>query len=410
MIYVIGIGIEGRDGLGKRAAAIIDNAGLIVAGARHLEDFRDSSAQKVIIKTPLESAAKAIEKFQLKSREDVAIIATGDPLLFGIADFILKRFERRDVAVIPGVSVVQSAFARIKESMNGVTILSVHSAKEEIGAFAQRAARFDKLAVFTSPQNSPASIAAALIGCNAHYDDVYVVESLGMNGEKVIKTTLEKVVRIKKFAQLNLMILLRGEKGAESGAAAKQFGLPDPLFAHSNGMITKEELRVVVLSKLDLTPDAVVWDIGAGSGSVAIEAARLAPLGRVYAFEKNAERVRDILENKKRFKTANLNIIKGVAPECIKKETEAPDAVFVGGGGADMAKILSFAVKKIKKHGTIVVNAVTMETASIAYNFFNNRKFNRELVMMNISKARPAGRLNILGAMNPVFIIRANLI
>ena len=178
------------------------------------------------------------------------------------------------------------------------------------------------------------------------------------------------------------------------------------MFAHKSGMITKQEYRVVSLSRLAISRDSVVWDIGSGCGSVAIEAALLAPLGRVYAVEKEKKRVRDIEKNVRSFGLKNVEVINGTAPGCLKgMRLRVPDAVFIGGGGAGVKDILAFSCAKVKKGGNVVVNGVTMETANAAFEFFKAKGWERDLVLMGVSKARNLNGLNMLSASNPVFII-----
>ncbi len=397
MIYVIGIGIQGRASLLKRPLDIIGRAGLVVGGRRHLDAFPESKAQKVALGSITE-AAVAIERFIKTKSKPVAILATGDPLLFGIGSFILKRFGKSKVEVIPNVSAVQEAFSRIKEDLNNVKILSVHGRQADFARLCDEARSNEKLALFTDSENTPARICRELLQRGVSGLRAYVCESLGAN-EKVLKGPLDKIAKVKSFGPLNVLILIR-ETEVRPAAAAP--GMADSLFAHSGGMITKEEFRVISLAKLELKRGDVVWDIGACSGSVAIEAARIT--GRaVFAIEKESKRIRDIKENIMRF-GSDLEIIEGAAPAALKG-LPRPDAVFVGGGGKDIIRILGAVKRALKPGGRVVVNAVTMETASAAFGFFK-KGWERELLLASVSKARQAGELNMLSAHNPVFIIK----
>jgi precorrin-6Y C5,15-methyltransferase (decarboxylating) len=177
-------------------------------------------------------------------------------------------------------------------------------------------------------------------------------------------------------------------------------------------MITKADIRVLSLSRMRLEDTSVVWDIGSCSGAVAVEAALFARSGSVFAVEKNLKRVKDIKRNRQRFKAWNLEVITGAAPGCLKKRTlPDPDAVFVGGGGKDLPAILDFVAARVKKGGSVVVNAVTIETASAAFAFFADNRFARDMTLVNVAKAKalaPGGAsdgLNMFSASNPVFII-----
>lgn len=407
MINVIGVGLDGKKSLSQKALDIIGDTGLLIGGKRHLAEFPDSSARKIPVTGGLEDIALAIKGHLKESGgKGVAVLATGDPLMFGIADFILKEFGKKKVNIIPNVSTVQEAFARIKESSNGVKVLSVHGRGMGVDALLDDILKNEKAAVFTDKDNSPARIAKALIERGATGYTAFVCESLGTGDEKVTKGTLESVSLKRSFSPLNIMILLRKEGIRAGKPVLKGFGLADRLFSYSGGMITKEEIRVVSLSKLDVKKDSVVWDIGSGCGSVAVEAALLAKGGLVYAFEKNGMRAVDIRKNRRRFGAGNLEVIEGVAPGCLKKKGIArPDAVFIGGGGKGMPRILDHVAGRIKQGGRIVVNAVTMETAHIAFDFLKKQGWEKELVMVSVAKAKDLGGLNLLSACNPVFII-----
>ncbi|MBI5902252.1 MAG: precorrin-6y C5,15-methyltransferase (decarboxylating) subunit CbiE [Deltaproteobacteria bacterium] len=407
MIHVIGIGLKGKESLSREALGLIERATLVAGGARHLDEFKDIKARKLPVSGGLDKAALSIKEHIRNGGRGVAVLATGDPSLFGIADFIIKQFGKRGVRVIPNVSVAQEAFARIKENSNNVKVLSAHGRGTGIGELCEEILLNDKAAVFTDPLNPPSRIAAELLKRGGRGYTVYVAEELGTGKEKVTKGSLLSISRRKSFSALNTMILIRDKvrPGRES-SGLKGFGAPDASFAHSSGMITKEEIRVIALSKLDIRRESVIWDIGSCSGSVAVEAARLATCGRVYAFEKDRARCADIRENRERFGTHNIEVVNGVAPACLKGAgIAAPDAAFVGGGGVLIGGILDCVGRRLKDGGRMVVSAVTIETAHAAFEFFKKRKWSLDMAMVSLSKAKSVGELNMLCAHNPVFLI-----
>lgn len=398
MIFVIGIGIRGRQSLLERPLRLIEEAGLVVGGKRHLDEFPDMAGRKVLFKG-LNEAATRIREHLKQGKGHVAVLATGDPLLFGIGSFILKEFGPGRVEVMPNVSAVQESFARIKEEMNGVKVLSVHGREADFDRLADEVAGNTKLALFTDKENNPAKLSKELLKRGVSDCRAFVCEALGTKNEKTSRGTLETISRKKSFDPLNVFIILNDHGGrTQSG-----FGISDALFSHANGMITKEELRVIALAKLGITRHSVVWDIGACSGSVAIEAARLT-CGKVYAIEKEAARVRNIEENAKRFRTENLVVVKGAAPSALKG-LPAPDAVFVGGGGQGIEGILSEVAKRLKKGGRVVINAVTMETSSKAFEFISKKSWEKELLLLSVSRSKKVAGLTMLSAHNPLFMI-----
>jgi precorrin-6Y C5,15-methyltransferase (decarboxylating) len=398
MIYVVGIGIHGRRSLLERPLSLIEEAELIVGGKRHLDEFPDAPGLKAPFKG-LSEAASRIREHLKKCKGHVVVLATGDPLLFGIGSFILKEFGPDNVEVVPNVSAVQEAFARIKEEMNGVKILSAHGREADFDRLAEEVAGCKRVALFTDKDNNPGRLSKELIKRGVTGLKAFVCEGLGTKKERVFQGTIETIARRRSFDPLNVFIILN-EKG---GPLPSGFGIPDSLFSHSGGMITKEELRVIALAKLSITRSSVVWDIGACSGSVAIEAARLTS-GEVYAIEKEAARIKNIDENARRFKTDNLVIIKGEAPAALKG-LPVPDAVFVGGGGEDIVGILSLVSRRLRKGGRIVINAVTMETASRAFDFISKKGWEKELLLVSISRSKKVAGLTMLSANNPLFII-----
>ena len=398
MIYIIGIGVQGRASLTERPLRLLEEAGLVVGGKRHLDEFPEAKGLLSPFKG-LKEAAAAIRGFIKAKKGHAVVLATGDPLLFGIGSFIIKEFGPDAVEVIPNVSVVQEAFARIKEEMNGVKVLSVHGREADFDRLSLEVASNKKLALFTDAENSPGKLSKELLKRGVPACRAFVCEALGTKSEKVLRGTLETIAGKKAFNPLNVFIILN-EKG---GPQESGFGLPDSSFKHTGGMITKEEFRVISLAKLNVTRHSVVWDIGACSGSVAIEASRLTS-GNVYAIEKEALRVKDMEENAKRFKAGNLVMIKGSAP-AVLKGLPAPDAVFVGGGGEGVSAILAYVARRLKKGGRVVVNAVTMETASSALEFMKKKSWEGELVLVSVSKSKKVAGLTMLSANNPLFII-----
>ena len=275
---------------------------------------------------------------------------------------------------------------------------------------------YDKMGIFTDPDNTPSKIAKALIEKGIKDYHAYVCEDLGTDNEKITEGTLAQITR-KKFSPLNVMLLIKKGQGKVLPTSNSQlptfFGIPNSEFSHPKGMITKEEIRVISLSKLKLKTDSITWDIGAGAGSLSIEAAMLTNNGKVFAVEKDVVRIRHIERNKKKFNAANLEIIHKNAPHGLKN-LPAPDAVFIGGGGKGVAKILDVCSKRLKQGGRIVVNAITLETLAAAAGFFKSKAWNTETISVNIAKTKlvPAGlkqgdvaSLHLFNAYNPVFVV-----
>jgi precorrin-6Y C5,15-methyltransferase (decarboxylating) len=242
----------------------------------------------------------------------------------------------------------------------------------------------------------------------------FVCENLGGEDERVTETLLERLPEM-QFSSLNVLILKKiGEDrqpGSQSDSCPVQtkyrFGIPEDEFEcmkPRRGLITKTEVRVISLSKMALQKDSVVWDIGAGSGSVSIESALLAPMGRVYAIEKDEEDVAIIHQNLAKFRTPNVRVIHGRAPEALV-DLEPPDAVFIGGSGGGMEKILTVCLERIKPGGRLVVNLATIENLSETYGYFKERKIKTDVSQVQVSRGSPILNLTRFEAFNPVFVI-----
>lgn len=429
MIYIIGLGIQGKSSLSQRALNIIENADLLVGGKRHLACFSEFKGKKVVIGSNLNEIVKIIKHDSRLVTHDsqIVVLATGDPNFFGIADFLIRNLGKNKVEIIPNVSAMQEAFARIKENWNDARFLSLHGRRQGQGSWVKghggnvldnlisEMSYCNKVGIFTDPENTPSKIANALLNKGIKDYTAYVCEDLGTEKEKITQGTLSQITK-KKFSPLNVMILIRKQKHTHAlrfAAHDCSFGIPDSEFSHSKGMITKQEIRVISLSKLKLKNNSIVWDIGAGSGSLSIEAALFARNGMVFAVEKEKKRITHIEKNKKKFLAANLEIIKKNAPVGLKT-LPSPDAVFIGGGGKDIGKILDICSKRIKPKGRIVVNAITIETLSSVAAFFKKRRWHMEIISVNIAKTKPvpaclkqgdAANFNLFTACNPVFII-----
>lgn len=406
MIDIIGIGSAGIESLTAVVLARIDRASILVGTRRHLDLFPDFKGTLIEL-GPLKAALK---KIKAAGSVPVVVLATGDPGLFGIGEYLTCELGRARVRITPNVSIVQEAFARIKESYVGVKVVSVHGGKPGGGRGIDKAVDVimssAKTAVYTDAKNTPSKIAKALIKKGAKGYKVIVLEALGTKKERITRGSLVSIARA-RFHPLNLMVLFGLGSGGEL-AKSPLFGLDASEYKHTNGLITKAEVRAVTLSKLALInePGFVLWDVGSGSGSVAIEAAGLVSSGVVYAIEQKPERIKNICVNKVRFKRNNVEIVKAMAPAGLG-ELPDPDRVFVGGAGRGLPDILKVASKRLRPGGVIVVNAVTLETLSAAIKFFKEKRWSFEVVSINIARSRVVAGVNIMEAENPVSVITA---
>lgn len=390
-IKVIGIGDDGREGLSPLCQKWIEESERLAGGERQLAFFPDYQGEKFVIKDGIRQLFAELEREEKKT----VVLASGDPLFYGIGPALAKRFP---VEIYPSFSSVQLAFARIGESWHDAYITSVHG--RPLKGLAQKIDGRSKIALLTDKENTPGKIAAYLLSFGMTEYRMFVGENLGGQNERTGWYKLEEASRL-EFSTLNIVVLKKTCPSPEWPT-----GIPDHEFAQrkpEKGLITKREIRVLVLAALGLKKDSVVWDIGTCTGSVAIEAARIAKEGKVYAIEKNADDLENCRKNMVKFRT-DFFLMHGQAPEGLES-FEDPDAVFVGGSSHELEAILDVCASRLKKGGRIVVNAVTIEKLSDAVRFLKERGFGVNITLAQISQSKPILQLTRFAAYNPVYII-----
>ena len=399
-VNIIGMGL-GPEDLTARHLNIIHQADVLVAGQRLLDYFDDLAVEKKKIDRNLKEVIEFISN-QMKS-QSIVVLASGDPLFFGIGPRIVNAVGSDNVRIYPNVSSVAAAFARIKASWNDAAVVSLHGRMNEIKLFNSLKTK-SVVAVFTDPKRNPAWLAKRLIEEGLASFKLCVLESLGTSAEQVNWYRPDQAAE-RTFADPNLVIIKRAP--AEFSNDFKPFtGMPDDWFNHSEGLITKSEIRALVLSKLRLQPDHIVWDLGSGSGSVAVEAALLVNKGKVYAVEKKSERINLINSNKKRFGTSNLEVIQAQVPDGLT-QLPSPDRIFIGGGGQNLESIIQSAAAALKKGGIMVVNTVLLTNMNQAMKTLKTLGMKTDIVQVQINRGSEMPGGERLEAQNPVWIITA---
>jgi precorrin-6Y C5,15-methyltransferase (decarboxylating) len=336
-------------------------------------------------------------------------------MFFGIGRLVIERFGQNAAEIYPDLSSVQVAFSRVKETMNDALLISLHGGpdpskrrklKYAITELPDLLRKHGKLAVLTDRDNGPDKIAKEIYGDDAQ---IYVCEKIGYDDEKIIQGTPEEIERM-SFKYPNVVILksakvqkYNGTKELNNEPSGFIFGLREDEIFHSRGLITKDEVRAVTVHKLRLPKEGVLWDIGAGSGSVSIEAGRLCPKLTVYAIEKSQEQVQHINKNRKKFQALNINVVQGEAPDVLKG-LPVPDRVFIGGSGGELGTILK-KVNDTMVSGIVVVNAVTIETLNGAVQELEKNGFSIKISEVSVSRSKEIGKKRQMSALNPIFII-----
>jgi precorrin-6B C5,15-methyltransferase / cobalt-precorrin-6B C5,C15-methyltransferase len=399
-VTVVGIGEDGCVGLTSRAVNAVARAQVLVGGARQLAFFPQFEGERLVI----EGGLSALLDRVAERAEDhaVCVLASGDPLLFGIGGRVIERLGAEHVEVVPQPSAAQLAFAAAGLRWDDAAILSVHG--RSLPGLVARLHHLARAAVFTDPESAPARIGAHLLAHGETGWRAWVCERLGGPDERVRTCALADLPGLVDVAPLNVLVLARTDEAWRPPPALPY--LPEEAFARRmprKGLITKREVRLLSLAALHLRPDAVVWDIGAGSGSVAIEAAMLAPRGRVYAVEVDPEGAAICRDNARAHGADNVRVVAGRAPEALA-DLETPDAVFVGGSKGTMADLIDVALERLAPGGRLVVNAITLDNAAEAYQAFRRRDLVPEVTLLQIARAAPLAHYLRYEALNPIQI------
>ena len=397
--FIIGVGANGRASLSAYALQQIESAELLVGGSRHLGYFPEIEAEKLVINASLDKLMEQIRQQMLIKQ--VVVMASGDPMFYGIARRLLTHLPEEQVEIIPNVSSMQWAFAKLKTSWEDAAFTSVHGRPLEDLLTVIRGKQ--KIGIFTDASNTPAAIARFLMEWGVPDGKAFVFENLGTDDERLVETRLYQLPDVKS-APLNVLILLFEEPVRLSPWG---IGIPDDQFAQRkpvSGLITKSEVRVLSIAKLNLHEMSTVWDIGAGTGSVAIEAARIAWHGKVYAVERDAESVKHIRSNRIKLRSPNVQVLHARAPDGLESLPE-PDAVFIGGSGGQIKEILDIVCRRLKPGGHLVLNFATLENLNAAWEFLKDQGFQTEITLVNIGRSQRIQDLTRLMALNPVFIL-----
>ncbi len=400
-VTVIGIGDDGCCSLTSRALEAVASAQWLVGGERQLAFFPQFSGDRLVVQDGLATLLERIA--DLASENNICVLASGDPLFFGIGSLVIKKLGREHVTVIPHPSSVQWAFARIGLKWDDATVISLHGRSRE--GFLTRLKREAKLAVLTDDENSPQRLAQLMLTHRENAWEAWLCENLCGADERIRSFSIQELAACDDIGPLNVLILIRTDSAWRQPPVIPF--LREEAFARripKKGLITKREVRVLSLASMEIRPDSVVWDIGAGSGSVGLEAALLAPRGRVYAIEVDPEGVAICRENAATHAIDNITVIEGRAPEALAG-LEAPDAVFVGGSKGSMQEIIDVAFERLKSGGRLVVNAVTLENSAESYQAFRNKGLLPEVTLVQISRAESLAHYMRFEAMNPIQIL-----
>ncbi len=440
-INVVGIGSDGLGGLSEKVQEIIAQATLLVGSDRHLSYFPEYTGRRIIlgdVRVALRQVRAVLEQMQPESSryeapytspEPVAIVilAPGDPLFFGLGRLLLTEISPEQVTFYPHLTPVQLAFNRLKLPWQDAQILSIYERSlEQIKVAFQAGA--SKIAVLTESQEAPKAIAQLYLALDLPYTyQIWVCENLGDEQEKIQAFNLNEEglnsLTTTEISSSNVVILLRSLSTAQplQKDTLPVLGIEDQEFvSFSNSasfpgenrpdLMTKREVRILVLGELALQPGQIVWDVGAGNGAVSIEIARLCPTAQVYALEKSAMGTSLIEQNIKRLQVPNVISVHGDAPDMLR-HLPSPDRIFIGvyegNSQGNLETILEACSCRLSPGGIVVLAIATVEHLHQSLAWSMQQKWQVKMLQVQLSRSIPTGNSTCFTPLNPVTIITA---
>lgn len=413
-VTIIGAGPGNPDLLSRAALDAIDIADVVIGAHRALAGI---DVPPDVVRCELVKTADIVATLtDAASWQRAVVVMTGDVGLFSGARRLVEALSGNaqvDVRVIPGISSASYLAARLARPWQDWRFASAHGVACDIVAEAERAG---ELFLATSGGEDPSRLSGELVLAGFGDARVTVAERLSYPDERITCATASEITG-QTFDDLNVMLIdFAGGAGSPAGSSASRAaisrwpyassGIPDELFIRGDVPMTKQEVRAVALAKLRLTATDTVWDVGAGTGSVSIEAALVARAGSVWAVERNATGVRLIRENADAFGCGNVHAVPGVAPEALAK-LPVPDAVFVGGSAGELPSIVEAALEK-NSQVRLCVPCVTVETLTEACALLSGSRFKEfEACQVSAARAEAVGSHHLMKAQNPVFLVSA---
>jgi precorrin-6B C5,15-methyltransferase / cobalt-precorrin-6B C5,C15-methyltransferase len=389
-LNVIGVGEDGIEALPRALQTLIERAELIVGGERHLAMVAQARAEKKSWASPL---SLTLDEIWSRRGKPVVVLATGDPMHFGIGVALAKRVPAEEIAVHPHISAFSLAAARMRWPLADTECLTIHGRPLDLLAGAVAPGR--KVLLLSHDGTSPAEVALRLTELGYGPSEVTVLEHMGGERERLYAGRADAWAH-PRAADLNtLAVLCRANEAAHPLSLSS--GLPDEAFQH-DGQLTKREIRAATLSALRPLPGQLLWDIGAGCGSIAIEWLRTHCSLSAIAIENNITRQGLIEANAAALGTPHLKLVESSAPQAYDGLPE-PDAIFIGGGLSD-AGVVEGAWERLKPGGRLVANAVTAEGE--AHLFSLRGKLGGDMTRLSVARLAPVGQLHGWKPLMPV--------
>ena len=391
-LYVIGAGPGSSDMMTPEAQSAVNDADLVWSAERNDALVPQTKRRSL---TPFAAAMDEMEQ-ALKMGRQAAALLSGDTGLYSLLPLLVKRFGERNIQVICGVSSVQALCARLGMNWQDARILSAHGRELSPNALCHFCRTNPKTIVLLDGESNPKWVHDVLSEGGLDEVRLYIGEKLSYPDESV------RLYEDRKYDPLSVALILNSAPHDD----IRPSGLDDDMFIRGKTPMTKGEIRAQVMSRLGLAPDSVVWDVGAGTGSVSVESALNCPLGEVYAVERDEEALELIRQNKEKFRALNINIAAGSAPEALEG-LPVPTHVFLGGTGGETEEILK-KLESFNRRIRVCATAVTMESAELYMKLLSGYA-DFSAAQVAVSRLEKVGRYNMFRAQNPVFVFAVTM-
>ena len=390
-VYLIGMGMGNPDTLTARASAAIGACPVLVGAARLLEPYGEHTC------VPLVRAQEIADYIGSVPKGPVGVLLSGDLGFYSGARGLWQALAGHEVVSIPGISSLSYFCAALGTPWQDAHVVSVHGREgDPVGAVRSHTKTF----LLTGGSTRAQDVCAALERAGLGELDCAVGERLSYPEERIVSGPAHALAR-EQFDDLSVMLVTNPAPVARPWQAP---GLRDGDFLRGEAPMTKEEIRWLSVCKLRLAPHHVVWDVGAGTGSVSAECAQAVPRGQVYAVEREGEALELLAANRAKLGLSNLAIVPGAAPGALA-ELPAPDRVFIGGSGGALEQVMRLALEK-NPAVRIVVTAITLETLAEATSLCRTLEMaDMEIVQVAVTRTRRVGRYHMAQGQNPVWII-----
>jgi len=404
-VHIVGIGDDGVDGMTAQARRLLEAADVLLGPESCASLLPEAIAARL---QPSLSLDELVERIEGAGSKRIVVLASGDPLFYGTARYVCAKLGKDRFEVVPHVSSMQLAFARVKESWEEAFLANLSG--QSIERVIDKIRSSETVGLFTSEQWPPSAVAKTLLEEGIGSFQAYVCENLGSPDERVTQGSLADIAA-DSFGPLNVMILVRKARivDAPGQVGRRLFGNPDESFLQSRpkrGLLTPAEVRSLALAEMGLHASSIVWDVGAGSGSVGLEAAQIARDGHVHAIEMDPDDHRLILANAERFGVKNLQAVLGRAPQAWANLPD-PDAIYVGGSGRDVAMLVDQAWGRLKVGGRLVTACNSIENLAAVHSLLRGHTGDVAYWLVTIARGIEQMDRIRFESLNPMFLIAA---